>query len=153
MNPLVYIGILVFASCSCTKKSPGSEVTKRSTFVDEPAVALMSEDEAYRLLRDTIIPIVDWPEQSIVDRLTLIEREASKVGLSVEMSPNLRSRRMTYPGLRVRNVPLVVVIKANLDSTILRVRIKDSGVLFFYLASEERSSPVPREANAPFATK
>jgi hypothetical protein len=121
--------------------------------VDEPTVASMSEGEASRLLRDTIIPIVDWPEQSIVDRLTLIEREASKVGLSTEMSPGLRNRQMTYPALRVRNIPFAVAIKASFDSTILRVRIKDSGVLFFHLASEDRSPPIPRGVDDPFSTK
>jgi hypothetical protein len=143
MKTLLYIGSFAFAVCSCGEK--------QNTLAGDPAVASISEHQASRLLRDTIIPIVDWPEQSIVDRLSLIEREASKVGLSIEMSPGLRNRPMTYPALRVRNVPLVVAIQATLDSTILRVRIKDSGVLFFYLASEERSSPVPREANDPFS--
>ena len=121
--------------------------------MDEPTVASMSEHEASRLLRDTTIPIVEWPEQSIVDRLTLIEREASKVGLSIEMSPGLRNRHMSYPALRMRNVPLVVAIQATVDSTILRVRIKDSGVLFFYLTGEDRLPPIPREVDPPFSIK
>lgn len=143
MKTLLYSGSLAFAVCSCGEKL--------SSLAGDPAVASISEHQSSRLLRDTIIPIVDWPEQSIVDRLSLIEREASKVGLSIEVSPGLRNRQMTCPALRVRNVPLVVAIQATLDSTILRVRIKDSGVLYFYLASEERSSPTPREANDPFS--
>ena len=161
MKPLIFIGSFLFAVSSCAKKSPVGSPTPKSNSVsdnghlpeDVQTMASVSEHPTSRLLRDTIIPVVDWPEQSIADRLTLIDHEASKIGLSVEMSPGLRSRALTYPALRVRNVPFVVAIQATLDSTILRVRIKDSGVLFFYLASEERSSPIPREANGPFSDK
>jgi hypothetical protein len=54
----------------------------------------------------------------------------------------------------MRNIPLFTTIQYTVDSTILRFRIKNSGVLFFYLASEEeRSSPIPREPNDPFSAQ
>lgn len=161
MKPLLFLGSLLFAVSSCTKKStvgapasPRNDLSDKGSYLKEDhAVASISEDQSYQLLRDTIIPWVDWPEQSIVDRLALIDQEASKVGLSVEMSPGLKSRPMTYPALRVRNIPFAAAIQCTVDSTILRYRVKDSGVLFFYLASEERSSPIPREANDPFSAQ
>ena len=130
MKPLLYIGLLVCAVCSFTEELPGCRSDHRSAIEDEPTAVSMSKDEASRLLCETIIPFVDWPEQSIEDRLALIEQQASKVGLSLEMSPGLRNRQMTYPALCLMNGPFVVAIQAPLDSTILRVRIEDSGVLF-----------------------
>lgn len=160
MKPLLYIGSLFLAVSSCSNEStgeapasPSSRGNKRDFLVKDLTTASISEHRAQKLLRDTVIPHVDWPDQSIIDRLSLIDREAFKIGLSVEASPGLRNHPMKCSALRVRNIPFVAAIQATVDSTILRVRTKDSGVLFFYLASEERSSPVPREANDPFSGK
>jgi len=158
MKPLLFLGSLLFAISSCSKKftvgtpsSLSNDLSKKGSYLEKDyVVASISEDQSYQLLRNTIIPRVDWPEQSIVNRLALIDHEASKIGLSVEISPSLKSRPMIYPALRVRNISFAAAIQCTVDSTTLRYKIKDSGVLFFYLASEERSSPIQPEENAPF---
>lgn len=139
------------------KDSPtgsATDLSKSDPFSQDPSpTTTQSQDHAQKLLHETVIALVDWPEQPVVDRLALIHEEASKVGLSVEMSEGIRSRPLKTPAARVRNVPIFAVIAYTLDSTILRFRIKDSGVLFFYLASEDLSPPIPPEANGPFSDK
>jgi hypothetical protein len=133
------------------KDSP-TGITTDHPFAQDPGppTTQKNQDDAQKLLRETVIARVDWPEQPVVDRLALIHQEVSKVGLSVEMSEGIRSRPLKTPALRMRNIPIFTVITYTLDSTILRFRIKDSGVLFFYLAHEETSPPIPREVNGPF---
>ncbi len=96
----------------------------------------LNEDQTYKILCDTVIPLVDWPEQPLVERLALIHQEASKVGLSVKMSEGVRKGTAIYPALAVRNIPLNAAIQYTVDSTKLRFIFKDSGVIYFFLQHE-----------------
>ncbi len=131
---LALIGSLVSISC----KSNGYSSTS-------------NKDKTSALLRSTVIEIVDWPEQPLVDRLHLIRQEAATVGISVDVSQGISGNPTgsIRPAMRFRNMPLIESIRFTVDSTTLRIRIEDSGVLYFYLANEEIAPP-PREANDPF---
>jgi hypothetical protein len=119
-----------------------------------------SDESTRRIMHDVRLPVVDWPEQPLAERLTLIEKELVNHGIAMEISEALRSRMRTgpmkYPELRVRDIPLIDAIQFTCDSTVLSYKVLDSGVMLFRLIDEgsadERGSRVPASTLAdPFA--
>jgi hypothetical protein len=112
-----------------------------------------SQDHTIKLLRNTVIKSVDWPEQTLADRLVLIQQEASKVGLTVDTSKNISKLLNKYcPPLKFRNIYLGLAIKYTVDCTILCYRITDKGVIYFFDVHENppESKKLPQEVNDPF---
>ena len=96
-----------------------------------------SQDHTIKLLRSTVIKLVDWPKQPLAERLALIKQEASKVGLSVKISEKLGRVNLIYLPLRMRKIPLSSAIQYTTDSTKLCVRITENGVIYFYFYDEK----------------
>ena len=116
-----------------------------------PDVMAISNERTRRMMRDVRLPVIDWPEQPLTERLTLIEKELVNHGIEMEISEALRGRMQTrpmnYPELRVRDIPLIAAIQYTCDATVLSYKVLDSGVLLFRLIDEgsadERGSGVP----------
>jgi len=147
---------IIFFQPACTKRTLGPEsqldklsqtehsvddIIKDPFSQDPPPETTKSQDHSIRMLRDTVIPLVDWPKQLLSERLKVIEKEAAKVGVSVQISEALRKQMVTkvYPELRIRKIPLATAIQFTIDSTNLRSEISKSGVLLFLLATEVTS--------------
>ena len=106
-------------------------------FANPSPTTTPSQDHTIKLLRSTVIKLVDWPKQPLAERLALIKQEASKVGLSVKISEKLGRANLIYPPLRIRNISLNDAIKYTTDCTKLCVRITDNGVIYFYIYDEK----------------
>ena len=102
------------------------------------------------VLTKTIVPIVDWPEQGIVERLLLVKHEAAKVGVIVEWSDEVRNSSRRWAPLRIRRIPLVEAIKFMTSGTVLMCKIKAPNVLYFHFYSEMPiSKPDPDHPISP----
>ncbi len=98
-------------------------------------------EETKSLLKETILPALDVPEQSIADRV----KELNRLLRESEIPPNLLtiiidpddSRRerpisnFTTPELRIRNIPLVTALQYMTGSTIHQFRVLPGRVEFW----------------------
>ena len=46
----------------------------------------ISNERTRRTMRDVRLPVIDWPEQPLTERLTLIEKELVNHGIAMEIS-------------------------------------------------------------------
>ena len=127
-------------------ESENDPFSQESTPVTNP-----SQDHTIKLLRETVFPLVDWPEQPLPERLKLIQQEASKVGLAVKISEDLAVASLIYPSLRIRNTSLALAIKYTADCTKLRYRITDTGDIYFFCTGEKvlESKVSAQDVNEP----
>jgi hypothetical protein len=105
------------------------------------AVAKLGKDQVNHVIRETLIPNIEWPRQTIVERVACIQGEASKVGLAVETSEALRAGQLVSAEVRLQNKSLYEAIRHSIDSTVLGFRITESGSLYFYLTTEPAENP------------
>lgn len=96
-------------------------------------------EETNDLLRNTIIPRVDFEDLSVGEsakRLRLLIHEAGiePHELTVICSPSISTTSFKIKELKLRNVPLGIALKYICDSTILRYRVTP-GVVEFSLQS------------------
>ncbi len=124
---------------------------KRKASLENANTVSHSHGDTARILRETIVPIIDWPEQPLAERLSLIEREAANIGIPIKISEALRMRMrdrpMIYPELRIREVPLSTAIQYTCDSTVLWCTVTDSGSLLFRLMEEGSSDDRGHQKN------
>ena len=112
-------------------------------------------EETTELLRTTIIPRVDFQDQTILEVATAINGFIQEAGipphkLRVVVNPSVSSAGWRIKELRIRNIPLAVLLKYVCGSTILNYRA-EPGVIRFYNMRDDPSSEIPKleESSAP----
>jgi hypothetical protein len=123
-------------------------------------------DETTELLRNTIVPVVDLPEQSLTDRVVMLNRLIKECGvppdqltISITEDDAAAERpiaNIVFPELRVREIPLVAVLQYTADSTRLRFEVSAGNVECFSASSIHRNTRQDRSDEAsdsadPFA--
>lgn len=92
-----------------------------------------TEEETWQLLLNTVIPVVDIPEQSNADRVVELNRLVREQGISeqdlvfvIEKDDLTRERpvsKLIFPPIAIREVPLRVVLQNIKDSTVLHFEV------------------------------
>lgn len=112
-------------------------------------------EETTELLRNTIIPLVDIQDQTIAEiaaATTSFIQEAGipphKLRVIINKSDDLAKWRIKE--LRIRNVPLAVLLKYACDSTRLRYRV-EPGIIWFFDAADHSLPEIPEieESSSP----
>jgi hypothetical protein len=123
-------------------------------------------EQTTSLLRDTVIPVMDLPEETLSDRVARLNRliigcgvDPEHLEITIENDDSVLERpiaNMIYPVLRIRNVPVAVALKYTADNTFLRYKVLAGRVECFSSSSIHRDdhqqpSNEALNANDPFA--
>ena len=130
-----------------TPASPTRTKSKERIIHREPTI-----EETTDLLRNTIIPLVDFPpDQTIRERVADINQLILKSGiqpheLKVICHPDLNSSLRFRDKLAVRDIPIAVVLKYTCGRTIVRYRVPEGGIV--ELVDHSIGDP-PSDNNSP----
>ena len=126
---------------------------------ERPAEPSVTIEDTLELLRDTIIPVGSYSDQTLAERTAAINRQLEQAGIpSHQLRVRIHHRLARQAGesawklgeLELRNAPVAEVLKYTCGSTKLRYRALP-GVVEFVLATESHpgENPGRNEERAP----
>lgn len=83
-------------------------------------------EQTEELLRSTIIPLAELPEQSLSDTVAAINRLIAEAGVQ----PHALRLACAPSRIRVRNVPVAAVLQIVIDHRAVRYRVREGTVEF-----------------------
>ncbi len=116
----------------------------------KPATSLQKTLE---LLRDTVIPVASYPEQTLGERIAAINRHVEDVGippekLSIGIHPGLAKEsepsNWRFESLELRHVPVAEILKYTCGSTKIRYHVRPGKVDFALASDLDPYGPAPK---------